>query len=134
MTIEKAGDLQRATDLMQVCVDFEREIAIRMQKKMLIVWKMFVPNRETSEYIWIQNKGPLMSPSFQAGHALLIGTGADLPFTIDDATRRGHGPGHPGLSPGGQAARRRIGDCGTLSVDGEREGGVAQECYEKLVC
>ncbi|MHB8118725.1 MAG: tetratricopeptide repeat protein [Methanothrix sp.] len=26
-----------------------------------------------------------MSPSFQAGHALLIGAGADLPFTIDDA-------------------------------------------------
>jgi hypothetical protein len=27
----------------------------------------------------------LMSSSFQAGHALLIGAGADLPFTIDDA-------------------------------------------------
>ena len=26
-----------------------------------------------------------MSPSFQAGHALSIGAGADLPFTIDDA-------------------------------------------------
>jgi uncharacterized caspase-like protein len=26
-----------------------------------------------------------MSPSFQSGHALLIGAGADLPFTIDDA-------------------------------------------------
>ncbi len=26
-----------------------------------------------------------MSPSFQEGHALLIGAGADLPFTIDDA-------------------------------------------------
>ncbi len=27
-----------------------------------------------------------MSPSFEGGHALLIGVGADLPFTIDDAS------------------------------------------------
>jgi len=51
MAYEKAGDLQRAVDLMQVCVDFEREIDHTDAKRMLNILRIFEPGWRRSECI-----------------------------------------------------------------------------------